>query len=158
MTGDYKDYKQMALTALAVGTEDEAGPCLAEEDLALLLDGRLAEPERSRLLEHLNACPSCYRLWIDSWISIEKVRQLNARTPGRVVALLGTRLNPEELTKMDPSERGVLLTGTPEFAQVVGQAEEWRHLQCPWCGRIGMAEIGNHHWFLCGACGRPFKP
>jgi Putative zinc-finger len=52
------------LAQLALATEEVADmPCPDVEMLALLVDGRLSEPDQEALFQHLAQCPSCYEQW-----------------------------------------------------------------------------------------------
>lgn len=52
-----------ALLALAAATKPPSTPCLDDEQLALLLDGRSGH-EQKDLLAHLAHCPNCYQRWL----------------------------------------------------------------------------------------------
>jgi hypothetical protein len=52
-----------ALLALAAATKPPSTPCLGDEQLALLLDGRGGH-EQKDLLSHLALCPDCYQRWL----------------------------------------------------------------------------------------------
>lgn len=51
-----------ALLALAAAGKTPPGPCLDDEQLALLLDGRSGK-NRQEWLAHLAYCPECYQRW-----------------------------------------------------------------------------------------------
>ncbi len=61
----HQDDRKNVLLALAVQEEKTADPCPSDEQLAAFIDGRLNTDERENILKHLNACPSCYRQWLD---------------------------------------------------------------------------------------------
>jgi hypothetical protein len=52
-----------ALVALAAAQKPPSTPCLDDEQLALLLDGRSGH-EQKNLLAHLAHCPDCYQRWL----------------------------------------------------------------------------------------------
>ncbi len=55
--------KTKVLLALAATTPAAPGPCPSHEQLASFTDGRLNPAERKRVMEHLDACRSCYEVW-----------------------------------------------------------------------------------------------
>jgi hypothetical protein len=52
-----------ALLALATARKPPSTPCLDDEQLALLIDGRSGH-EQKKLLAHLAHCPDCYQRWL----------------------------------------------------------------------------------------------
>ena len=71
---------------------------------------------------------------------------------------IGTKIEGEELKKMDPSKRGVLVNSAPE-SEVEGQWLVPEIVQCPWCGNMGtvVADTNVYLWFTCGRCGNSFR-
>ncbi len=65
------DDKTKVLIGLGVTEPTPAEECPLDEKLAAFVDGRLRRKERKVILEHLDACSSCYRQWLD----ISSIRQ-----------------------------------------------------------------------------------
>ena len=63
------------------------------------------------------------------------------------------KISEEEVAKLDRREMGVAIT---QEADVEGQDHHHRRVECPWCGRHVLLR-GEHHWQVCGQCGRPFR-
>ncbi len=47
------------------GTNDPAGPCLSDQEMAALVDNTCSEKEREHYFQHLANCDSCYRHWLE---------------------------------------------------------------------------------------------
>jgi hypothetical protein len=58
-----KNSQATALLALAAARRPVPAPCLNDEQLALLIDGRGGH-EQKNLLAHLAHCPDCYQRWL----------------------------------------------------------------------------------------------
>jgi len=56
--------RRLALLALAGGQPESPGPCPEAEELAALVEGRLATEEADACLAHIAACEACYALWL----------------------------------------------------------------------------------------------
>ena len=71
----------------------------------------------------------------------------------------GTKIEPGDEKALDPTKRGISMTGTPAVAEVEGQEIAMGYTQCPWCGNIGRSVIDTsaYHWYTCGNCGQNFK-
>jgi len=67
----YRDDRMKALLVLAgigeadVNGQSVPGQCASEEAIAALVEGKLDKKNRKSLLEHIDACPSCYQLWLE---------------------------------------------------------------------------------------------
>ena len=57
-----RETQAAALLALDKAAQPPPGPCLDDDQLALLLDGRAGKNHQARLT-HLAHCPECYRRW-----------------------------------------------------------------------------------------------
>ncbi len=69
--------KRIALLALAFGQKKvESSSCLADAEMAALVDGTCDDAERKRLQNHLASCEFCYQHWIDLARGVDQ--------PGRV--------------------------------------------------------------------------
>ncbi len=77
-----KAEKAAVLMALAAETGKAAGPCLAAEEMAALVDGRVKAPALAVYLAHLGSCGKCY----EEWLFLKKERTLS--TPRRRVYAL----------------------------------------------------------------------
>lgn len=73
-----QDDRIKVLLALTVRQRSPAGPCPPAEQLAAFVDGRLSRAECDEMLEHLDACPSCYRQWLA--VSSISAGELKARS------------------------------------------------------------------------------
>jgi len=59
-----RDDRMKVLIALALQQKYPAESCLSAGQLAAFKDGHLHRDERCTVLEHLDACPFCYRQWL----------------------------------------------------------------------------------------------
>ncbi len=78
--------KQTALLTLAGKTPPGRDNCPDSEELACLLEGKIAEEERKRLLSHISSCEHCYQEWL-------ALSQLTMKQKGAGKILLFTRRN-----------------------------------------------------------------
>lgn len=53
-----------ALLTLAKESGAAAGPCLSDEQLAAMIDGRIGDGLQQQFREHLSGCGRCYEVWL----------------------------------------------------------------------------------------------
>lgn len=125
--------RDRSLAHLALATvDDTVAPCPDPEEIALLVDGRVAESRQEELWHHLASCPICY----EGWRVAAEVRKETGKTRSfsRVIVLGGGFLAaaasimlfvnmqyssvPEELFMDSPSVQNV------EIGTVVGADEQ----------------------------------
>lgn len=74
---EYQKERLRVLIALGVQEQSPPGDCPSDEQIAAFADGQLKNDERKMILAHLNACPSCYRQWLDiSFFTITDTKAL----------------------------------------------------------------------------------
>jgi len=74
MLKENNDINNQILYALAATQEYPTEfECPSEEKIASLVDERLSTDERDKIFDHLDICPSCYRLWL----SVHSSKDLN---------------------------------------------------------------------------------
>ncbi len=114
--------------------------CLSKNDLAALMDGRLAEDQRRQIYTHLDRCPECY----DAWLQLSATRpsaiyQINLYTVMFFKSFFSLVKRPWRMEgkDVDPSEKrdGKGLTALLSKRS----SDSWeRHLH-PWRVGLGMA-------------------
>ncbi len=83
---------QLALTA--VETTPEIGPCLSDNDMDDLVEGRVSGSEKEALFHHLNNCPNCFEEWYDAARCKEMARTYDPKRDG-----IGLTRKQKKITK-----------------------------------------------------------
>lgn len=55
------------------GGDAELTPCIGAHELAAYIDNRLSQAERNRTEAHLSRCNHCYRLLIDTLVTLNEL-------------------------------------------------------------------------------------
>ena len=73
--------KATALLTLAAAGGKASGPCLSDEEMAALVEGRCCGRRVSELRAHLSACQKCYNEWLflKQSLAVEKSRERLSR-------------------------------------------------------------------------------
>lgn len=74
--------RRLALLALLADQPKATSPCLADEQLAILVEGSLAEDQVDECMAHLAQCDRCSALWVQldqEWQRQERLEQRNKR-------------------------------------------------------------------------------
>lgn len=74
--------KAAALLTLAKLTGEPPGPCLSDEELAAMVDGRTGQDGQAKFREHLSRCTKCY----DAWLLLTRLKEHETRR-GRIFRL-----------------------------------------------------------------------
>ena len=61
--------KLNVLIALAAQKTDTRDPCPLPEQIAALIESRLETDYRDRMLAHIEGCPDCYHVWLETALS-----------------------------------------------------------------------------------------
>jgi len=64
MKSEKKVEKATVLLTLAAETGEVRGPCLSDEEMAAMADGRSGESKKPELWNHLGSCSRCYEEWL----------------------------------------------------------------------------------------------
>ncbi len=52
------------LLALSVDNNKQTGPCVSDEELAMLVEDKMNTEHRQKCMEHLADCETCYNQWL----------------------------------------------------------------------------------------------
>ncbi len=136
--------KATALLALAADKAKVSGPCLADEELAALVEGRIGEKKAASLWNHLSSCEQCYGQWLFLkkdmqipprgrlyfWGSIKKFRYIGtalAAAASVVVYLHLVKMEDQGLQQLPQAERHLLQdkkSSTPQSLPAVIKREK----------------------------------
>lgn len=74
--------KAAALLTLAKLAGEPPGPCLSDEELAAMVDGKTGQDGQTKFREHLSRCTKCY----DAWLLLTRLKEHEVRR-GRIFRL-----------------------------------------------------------------------
>ncbi|MEN8190822.1 MAG: hypothetical protein ABFS19_13330 [Thermodesulfobacteriota bacterium] len=94
MTRQEPSDKRLGLLALSTQDDPPKGVCPDGETLAALVEGSIVGEKRAELLEHVSACESCYRQWLElhQLLNSEKKPARILRFPRRNLTRIGSAL------------------------------------------------------------------
>jgi hypothetical protein len=84
--------------------------CPSPEDIAALADGRLGARRRKQLAAHLDACPDCYDLFVDT-VRFRTETEIDAENPGAMQFFPGPRRWPRVVAALVAAAALLLAVG-----------------------------------------------